>query len=59
MFGVNQKQKTQHSYKPEKVRDAKDTPGATLKAVRTQSGKYMDNMCQPNSGVNDVPPSKR
>ena len=38
--------------KAEKVRTAKDVKGATLRAIRVQSGKAMDNMTQPNDGIN-------
>jgi hypothetical protein len=34
----------------ETVKEAHATPGATLKSVRTQSGKHMDNMSQTKAG---------
>jgi hypothetical protein len=35
----------------EAVRDAKEVPNATLKAVHTQAGKAWDNETHPNSGA--------
>ncbi len=40
-------------FKSEKVCTAKEVKGATLKAIRAQSGKNMDSLAQPNSGMND------
>lgn len=42
-------------FKAERVKNAKEVSGAALRAIRKQSGRDMDNMCQPNSGVNDSP----
>ena len=40
-------------FKVEKVRDAKEKPGAARKAERVQAGKFNDFTPRPNSGVND------